>query len=158
MTDPNVLICPSDASGSADNWTSPDGENLFGYMRYDPNTKILSAKNGRGCNHGGTCMSAVDQSYGYFGYVFDRVDDSFPVRSTQALVQAGVLDVVGDGPAQAVFALEAILGKVLPAYQAILGGSPGPGPMAVFNAATAGDLSVPAGHGNGGGGSILHLK
>lgn len=71
LTDPNVVLCPSDQDAGAWRWTGVDngfstaGQNLFGSM--DPRNESERA----GCSHGGSCASSVDQSYAYYGYVLD---------------------------------------------------------------------------------------
>lgn len=151
LTDPNILICPSDADGSADNWTGPNGENLFAITRYDgTQPKAIS---GRGCNHGGTCMNAVDQSYAYTGYLWDRVSDDDPTAATGPLTGA-LLGASGDGPAQAVLWLEAMLNQILPNY-------PPNGDAAkaeAINAVTTKDITVSSPNGNSGGTTVMKLR
>jgi len=151
LTDPNILVCPSDADGSADNWTGDNGENLFGRTDYDGSQP--KAITGRGCNHGGTCMNAVDQSYAYTGYMWDRVSDDDPTATTGPLTGA-LLGASGTGPAQAVLWLEAMLTQILPNY-------PPSGNVAkseAINAVTLKDIDVTAGNGNNGGSTVLKLR
>ncbi|MCC6490333.1 MAG: prepilin-type N-terminal cleavage/methylation domain-containing protein [Candidatus Hydrogenedentes bacterium] len=155
LTDPNILTCPSDADGDADNWTSPDGENLFGVTRYDGTGP--KAANGKGCNHGGTCMNAVDQSYAYTGYLWDRVSDDDPQAPFGPLT-SGLLGAAGNGPAQATLWLEAVLTKIYPFYVVIAGGGGTAAVADSLNAVTMGDIGVTAPNGNSGGATVLKIK
>lgn len=58
MTDPAILICPSDALDTVDQLRGPDGQYLIGIPRYK----------------GGLAYRA-DGSYAYWGWMLDRVDD-----------------------------------------------------------------------------------
>ncbi len=78
LTDPNIALCPSDPVadfdlrilyGPAGN-RDPNGENCFGF--FDSN--------------GGYCMRAIDGSYFYLSFVFDRLGDQFPTRDLSVLV------------------------------------------------------------------------
>jgi len=153
MTDPNIFTCPSDADGSPDNWTAPDGTVLFG--RTDYNGTLPKAKSGRGCNHGGTCMNAVDQSYAYQGYIWDRVSDTDPLAGPGPLTVALLgADPASQGPAQAMLWLEGILTRILPNY-------PPSGSKAksdAINAITLTDIAVPAPNGTAGGSSVMKLR
>jgi len=78
LTDPTIALCPSDPvadwelrllygpSGNKD----PNGESCFGF--FDSN--------------GGYCMRAVDGSYFYLGWLFDRWSDDFPTKDLSLLV------------------------------------------------------------------------
>lgn len=155
ITDPNVFVCPSDGENSADDFTAADGTNLFGSLQDG-----IEAKTGRGCSHGGTCARAVDNSYAYFGWVLDRVDDDDPTTAVAplfaVLVAAGIVDPE-DAPApgtqgstQAYNLLyEVIVNEVLPAYLS--------SDWERLNNATVEDVEVAAGSGNGGGTTIFRL-
>lgn len=153
LSDPNVFSCPSDADGSSTNWTGPNGENYFG--RTDYNGSLPRAANGKGCNHGGTCMNSVDQSYAYQGYIWDRVGDTDPLAGPGPLTVALLGATPGSqGPAQAMLWLEGILNGVLPHY-------PPNGSKTksdAINAVTTRDISVPAPNGTAGGSSVLKLR
>lgn len=60
LTDPNVLLCPSDPGTSREN---PLG--------------IVKAQDGQSCPYTGY-ISRINQSYIYNGYVFDKPDDTDP--------------------------------------------------------------------------------
>ena len=155
LTDANILTCPSDGDGSSDNWMGPDGENLFGLTLYDGTGP--KALNGKGCNHGGTCMNAVDQSYAYTGYLWDRVSDDDPTATVGPLT-SGLLGATGDGPAQAILWLEACLTKIYPFYLTIAGGGGTADVAAGLNAVTTGDITVASPNGNNGGTTIFKIK
>ena len=156
LTDWNVLICPSDSDADPDYFVDAQGNSLFGYARGDLETAV-----GTGCDHGGSCMNAGDESYGYLGYVFDRCSDADNTGTLDYLMSIlagmGFIDP-GDVPppgtptaAQAVQAFEdMIILKAIPAY--------GTGDIPAFNAVTDGDLSTDPGNGNGGGSTVYHLR
>lgn len=155
LTDPKVFQCPSDPGATEANWTATDGTNLFGRTDYD-GTNPKTAK-GTGCNHGGSCMNAVDQSYGYTGYIWDLCDDDDATATTGAALPG--LAALGTasgkvGPAQALHWLNSIvvgiLGTGYPAVSATV--------AAKINAITNADVSVPSPYGTGGGSTVLHLK
>ena len=87
LTDPNVILCPSDAGESADDLINAiTGESEFGIPCDDPY---------RG-------WQAVDSSYVYFGWVLDQTDSDDPQ------IDAGLVDPAYAGmgtPAQVVSAL-----------------------------------------------------
>ena len=160
LTDPNVILCPSDSDAGAFRWTgvedpghpfSVTGDNYFG--EEDPRYKSERA----GCSHGGSCANSVDQSYGYLGYIMDRVNDS-DATSAPGPVTNALFGVSGTGPAQAWAWLEGIIAPIAAPASAILGGSVDPTHYDAVNSATAEDVDVPAGLGTGGGDTVLHLK
>ncbi len=80
LTDHNIVFCPSDAGGAKDRIADPEGywsgapmDNCFGYMS----------------RHGTSCMRAIDASYGYTGWLFDRANSSDPV--TPSDINLGVV-------------------------------------------------------------------
>ncbi len=160
LTDGHVTICPSDPEGGDFRWIGevhPDhpftvgGENLFAERDRRHHSQRA------GCSHGGSCANAIDQSYGYTGYIWDRVNDDDPTATTGPLTQA-LFGIVATGPAQALAWIEAIIAGVLTPYLAIDGGSTDPALFAAFDAVTEGDISVPAGLGTAGGDKVLHLR
>jgi len=77
LTDPNVVFCPSEAGGARDRIADPTGDwsgapmdSCFGYMSW----------------HGTACMRAIDASYGYTGWLFDRADSDDPVTDSDLTV------------------------------------------------------------------------
>ncbi len=135
MTDPNILLCPSDPAAAE--------ENPLDILIQDPDGCIDS----NGKNWAGT-ISNPDASYIYLGYILDKVEDDNEVANLAALGMAGT------GSIQ----MAAILGSIAP-YVSDLGGPSGAtsGTDDAFldtdiNIGTiAGALgaTVPAGNGNG---------
>jgi len=150
LSDPTVFHCPSDPGATPDNWTATDGTNLFGRTDYDGTQP--RAASGRGCNHGGTCMNAVDQSYGYTGYIWDRVNDDDPTAPVGPVTGA-LLGASGTGPAQAMLWMESIISQIAPVYP-----PSGEAEADIINGITAKDVSVPAPNGTAGGAAVLHLR
>jgi len=63
LTDPNLFICPSDANTSSDAWTTAQGGNYFRFV----------------CDQGDDMgLLAAQDSYLYFGYLFDKIDFTDP--------------------------------------------------------------------------------
>ena len=161
LTDPNIVTCPSDPDAGAWRWTGEsghpaqplavDGANYFGQQ----DSRYHSER--AGCSHGGSCANAIDQCYGYTGYIWDAVDNDDPTSATGPLTGA-LFGVVGTGPAQALAWIESIVAGVAGPYTLIAGGSLDPKNFAAFNAVTEGDISVPSGRGTSGGSSVLHLR
>jgi len=58
ISDPNVFICPSDATLTADSFTTPDGESFFDIY----------------CDDGDIGQGTASDSYIYLGWVFDKLD------------------------------------------------------------------------------------
>lgn len=90
LTDPNIALCPSDPVSDwelrllygADGNKDPNGDNCFGH--FDSN--------------GGYCMRAVDGSYFYLGWVFDRLGDEFWTKDMSLLV--AILGAAGIDPSE----------------------------------------------------------
>jgi prepilin-type processing-associated H-X9-DG protein len=85
LTDPFVLICPSDA-GSGHSET--------------PETAIVDADTGNSifgipCAEGWMGMNAVDNSYTYLGWVFDRTDGDDPSTPANASALGGIGAALG---------------------------------------------------------------
>jgi prepilin-type N-terminal cleavage/methylation domain-containing protein/prepilin-type processing-associated H-X9-DG protein len=148
LTDPKVSACPSDADGGPDAWTSAvDGAVMFG--RTDKASP--ATVRGSNCNQGGSCMNAIDASYGFFGYVLDRIDESYGTADASAIPLIGA---PGQAPAQCVAALSAIIGAMVPSY-------PPNGDVVkhnAINAITSKNIGVAQGLGNAGGDTIYHFK
>jgi prepilin-type N-terminal cleavage/methylation domain-containing protein/prepilin-type processing-associated H-X9-DG protein len=153
LTDPSVFSCPSDADGDSGNWMGSDGQNLFGYA--DSIAGLPQTENGNRCSHGGSCMNSVDQSYGYLGYIWDRVGEEFPVGNPGPTT-VGVLgaDASKEGPAQATLWLETILDDVVNNHMPVADEAG----AEALNAITEGDIDVGAPNGTGGGDNILRLR
>jgi len=71
ISDPNVFICPSDATFTSDNFTTQDGETYFDLLCDGDN-----ATDGQ---------RSASQSYAYLGWVFDKLEEDDPVLPLAAL-------------------------------------------------------------------------
>jgi prepilin-type N-terminal cleavage/methylation domain-containing protein/prepilin-type processing-associated H-X9-DG protein len=71
MTDPKILICPSDPNDTADNIMFSNGQTCIA---------VNSDDHTQGPNGEGGCSDEADASYGYFGWLLDRVGDKDPVE------------------------------------------------------------------------------
>lgn len=155
LNDPNIILCPSDGDGSAESFTAPDGTSLFGRTDYDGSLPVTKA--GTGCNHGGSCMNAIDTSYGYFGYVLDRMADTDPMLPVNTILLLVDPANTTPAPAQAVATLAKIINDIAPNY-------PPTGDYTKANAingVTTQDVDTSdfgAGLGNGGSDTVYHLK
>ncbi|MBI1321213.1 MAG: DUF1559 domain-containing protein [Candidatus Hydrogenedens sp.] len=147
ISDPYISVCPSDSQQSdfddriyvdANGGTGqgPDAKICFG--EYDSN--------------GSSCMRAIDASYTYTGFVFDRLSDDEGTKSL-AILAAGInplldpedqLDSTDVGPTQFVEWTEAVILGGLPL--ALQGGT-------LLNEFVDTDKEVSDGAGNGGTGS-----
>ena len=86
LTDPNILICPSDAGADEDEFVNPD-------------SGITDV--GLPCDRSSRGINDADESYMYFGWVFDQLEYGDPpvdMVTVGALVGAAGLE--GTGPAQ----------------------------------------------------------
>lgn len=151
LSDVNVLVCPSDADATSDNWMAEDGRNLFGNVGNG-----YQAING-GCNHGGRCARAVDESYLYMGFVYDKIGDADPTTSAAGV--AAILSALDPdfaalasvtGPQQMILTWESFLGDLVSAYVA--------NDFVGVNAAIDQDAEVGVPFGNGGGAYVRRLK
>ncbi len=151
LTDMNVMMCPSDSEATSDNFMADDGTNLIGHCGNG-----YQAVNG-GCNHGGRCMRAIDESYLYHGYMYDFKETA--TTENLAVVGAILSAATGDdfsplgsvvGPPQMVRTWTGFLTKVAAAYGALN--------LAGVNAASDSDVDVGAGFGNGGGSTVYRLR
>ncbi len=157
IADPNIFICPSDPAFTRDNFTDVDGNVVFGSAN-----RNIQTMHGRGCNHGSACMGSVDNSYVYFGYVFDRVsvDDAVEPLAMVAPTVAGLIqpdDPMGPAPVQMAATWENRLQAILDAADAF---DPADmhGSIDRVNAAFDSDASVDAPHGNAGGSTVYRLR
>jgi prepilin-type processing-associated H-X9-DG protein len=172
LTDGNLIICPSKASATADDFNDANGASLLGRggLSY-PSSPWKTAAN-RGCNHGGSCARAIDSCYGYTGFIFDLVKDTDPQESinigTAPLAPLGVAqpDPQFQAPRQVVQWLLTVNTALANNALTILGGAvANPPPAAAvtavnnLNSVTGGSgLSVPAGAGNSGGNTVNRLR
>jgi len=165
LSDASLIFCPSARSGSdLDRVTNAAGEVLLTKGGFGWPAGAYTTKQGRGCNHGGSCARGIDNNYGYTGYLFDRVRDEDP----QADIRDGVLPLqaVGVAPppagnlsaAQTVEWLKTVNTTVAAnAVAAISGGAQSAAGIAINNR-TRNAVPVPAGIGNGGGNQVQRLK
>ncbi len=146
LTDPMIAFCPSDAGMSESVKRS----------RYDNGSWCFDVVEG-----GNGCMLNIGSSYGYFGWVFDRLDEKYgeiPVAPLAGLFGAAGLDMsgidtTGNGPTQLINALMA--GIDADAISALVAKD-----NARMMAAMDKDISGPllAGFGNGGGDTVYRLR
>jgi prepilin-type N-terminal cleavage/methylation domain-containing protein/prepilin-type processing-associated H-X9-DG protein len=86
MTDPKILICPSDANAKADDVLNPI-------------TKVTDIN--RPCQQPNRGMQLADASYLYLGWLFDKAGTS-DAQVNMATVPIPGLNVTGNGPDQVV--------------------------------------------------------
>jgi prepilin-type N-terminal cleavage/methylation domain-containing protein/prepilin-type processing-associated H-X9-DG protein len=171
LTDPNIATCPSDPDAGEWRWTgvdngyTQDGQNLFGSM--DKRDKSQRA----GCSHGGSCASAVDQSYGYLGWILDQVEATDPVVVPTIMItyllgfDSGMYDDatfnVNDPalrvPVQGNLFVQALISNAVPLYTAFVT-SPSEATLKAFNAYTTENFSIAPGAGTAGGDQLLRLR
>ena len=129
LTDPNILLCPSDEEASGHTFTNPHTGEVDIHLHCGA---------GRG-------LADVDVSYMYTGWVFDLVDFGDPMTD---LGPWGALlgeTLTGDGPTQ-------LVGTFVEALLPIVGGDPAK-PDQDHNVSNYG-----SGVGNGGGDTVYRLR
>jgi prepilin-type processing-associated H-X9-DG protein len=95
LTDPNILLCPSDAEASGKSFTN----------EHSGLTDIAYP-----CTQGDRGLWDADVSYMYLGYVLDQVDFGDPMQDlAQVGPLLGITGLTGEGPAQLVFSFIQIL-------------------------------------------------
>lgn len=172
LTDPKIALCPSDPDADPRLWTgvangyTTAGQNLFGSV--DKRDQSERA----GCSHGGSCSNAIDQSYGYTGWLFDQVGKNDPVIVPTMMI-AGLLSFdsgyfddakfdVNDPtlrvPVQGQVFILSLLSNAAPLYMAFAG-APSETTLKPLNAFTNNDVSmlVP-GTGTAKGNTLMRLK
>lgn len=81
LTDPNITVCPSDSNNSTDALINPvTRQTDFGFN----------------CQNAGRGANRVDDSYAYLGWLFDKVDATWPTIDISSL--ASLLGVTGLPP------------------------------------------------------------
>ena len=150
LPDPSVLVCPSDAETTVADFQDNNGEFNFGAHYVDPTTRAalpIGQGDKVGAQEG---VLAVDESYIYMGWVFDKLGDNDLTGDVAASApMLGILGLLDDvptgsvGPVQWLQAIQDLLTKAL-------AGSP--------NKAGDSDLDVTAGLGNGGGSTVYRLR
>ena len=166
LTDPGILICPSTPDPSHDSFMSEAGIVLTEWR--GPEEGGPRTLNGKPCTDPSACIHAVDNSYWYWGFVFDKLEVEHGLapleRLSDAMSELGLIPVdrmsklltaqgiplpPPAGPAQIVHAFEHILlERALPALEA--------GDLAALNAAA--DADVPATPGNAGTDTVHRLR
>jgi prepilin-type N-terminal cleavage/methylation domain-containing protein/prepilin-type processing-associated H-X9-DG protein len=158
LTDPAIIICPSDSEDTVDSLRDEDipalnltkGEWHIGYFL-----------------GGGNGVNNIDASYAYFGWVFDRLGDNptqiervsgLPGLDAFASLLGASLDSTALIPSQlprALYQMAINNGDVVTALT-----SPGPDGVELVRAAADGDVSggFLTGHGNGGGDTVYRLR
>jgi len=154
LTDPAILICPSDANGDAEMFfccDTPADETW--YSAYLDKTY-----------HKGECWIVarahmMQESYAYFGWVFDRLDSRPEYESTMASAAptlAGVLPLVFpdmDGGMLSQMATLEVPTQFAQVFESIL-----PKYLTDQRGMTEGDVEVEAPNGNGGGETVYQLR
>lgn len=146
LTDPMIVFCPStsDLGGAIDKAKDPDtGEWCFGV----------------GANHGGKCMRSIDESYHYFGWLFDLAecgDPSNPLNSwPYVLVAANANDVPIEMQSWSIPSqMGDLFDYILEAYISLDENS---APLG-FIPEVDGDVEVAEGNGNGAGENVYRLR
>lgn len=110
LTDPGILICPSDPVDTIDTTRDSLGNPNIHAYHVDPGT-AAAVPFGQGQRvHPQQGVLAADASYMYFGWVFDRVNDRDPTGEVQvyAPIASTRLDAKPDtrGPVQWLCAIE----------------------------------------------------
>jgi len=166
LTDPGILVCPSTPDPSQDSFMSEAGIVLTEWR--SPEEGGPMTLNGKPCTDPTACIHAVDNSYWYWGFVFDKLDQEHGLvpldRLSDAMSEHGLIPVdrmseisrthgiprpPPAGPAQIVHAFEHILlERALPALEA--------GDLAALNAAA--DADVPATPGNAATDTVHRLR
>jgi prepilin-type N-terminal cleavage/methylation domain-containing protein/prepilin-type processing-associated H-X9-DG protein len=130
-TDPAIFLCPSDPNDTEDTLKDDNG-----------NWNIQDRLGG-----GQEGVQAGDASYGYLGWVFDKVYDGDPSivgdMSTYAPTLLLIVSGGGSGPIQFLQAVEDLLQKFY---------------LNLDGEAASSDLSVDEPYGNGGGSTVYHLR
>jgi prepilin-type processing-associated H-X9-DG protein len=151
MTDPAILICPSDPGDTVDTLKDKLGNWNIQAHYVDPTTRAALPDSGTGgAKVGGQeGVSAGDASYGYFGYVFDKTGDEIPMQDiteVAPLLAVGLRVTSGDVVVQFAQAVESLYSRYI-----------GVGNPPDYDSASK-DCSVSAGMGNGGGSTVYHMR
>ncbi|MBI1317389.1 MAG: DUF1559 domain-containing protein [Candidatus Hydrogenedens sp.] len=75
LSDPNVFVCPSSSDNAGDSWLYPSGESYFHIV----------------CAEGGDGGRAIDEDYLYWGWVFDKNEDTdttVPLQTVDPILTA----------------------------------------------------------------------
>jgi prepilin-type N-terminal cleavage/methylation domain-containing protein/prepilin-type processing-associated H-X9-DG protein len=90
LTDPAILICPSDPDDTADTLKDRLGNYNLHAHYVDQSTRAAVLPGTANATHvgGQEGVLAVDASYGYFGYMFDQLGDDDPIDTLSAAAPA----------------------------------------------------------------------
>ncbi|MBP9855821.1 MAG: DUF1559 domain-containing protein [Candidatus Pacebacteria bacterium] len=152
LSDPRVIMCPSDPGSDVGDIVGPGGENRFGNIGNG-----FESTNG-GCRDTRRCMRGVDGSYAYHGYLYDQIDDD-DSTTTMASLAASLAAVIDTGfsemasvvgPTQMIETWEEFLTTFLTGVVS--------GDINLANSATEEDISVSAGNGNAGGSMVRRFR
>ena len=148
LTDPAILICPSDPDDTVDTLKDNLGNyNLHAHYVDSTTRTHVAPGTANSTNVGGQeGVLAVDASYGYFGWIFDQIGDDDPIDALSAaapLLASIADDPSANVPVQFAQAIQDLLLRYM--QQTTYSGA---------NAVPDNDLSVTTpGLGNGGGSS-----
>ena len=146
LTDPFIALCPSDPT-----------DDFEDRIYVDPGGGTGKDADGRPCfgemdTHGSSCMRNVDQSYQYFGWVFDLLDDTDPVTDLTRV--AGLVNALLDPDEQLNPSAPAPRQFEEWAYALLVGGIPlAAAEDPALNDFVDKDMEVADGFGNGGSGT-----
>ncbi len=118
LTDPWVLRCPSDPGTDFEDRLYVDSG---GHTGMGPDAVFCF---GMYDTHGGSCMRVADESYTYYGWLFDAWDEPIVSVLPLAMVVNPLLDpdeqidASGTGPAQFIYWATALIVGVAPYYAA----------------------------------------
>ena len=135
------------------NYTTADGRIMITMTSGD-----IDVENGD-CGGGGNCANAMDESYLYYGYLFDGCDGS-PTTTVGATTAALVGVIAGWDPEEVTqFAAVPVTAQLAGWIEGlVLAAGDAFGDWSAFNDLTEKDVDVTEGAGSGGGGSVLHLR
>ncbi len=149
LTDPNIVICPSDATETKSYMFHEDGTSIFADTPAEGNK-----------------MERIDASYAYLGWCFDRLTALPPAPLSGFTALNSVISLIGGSmpsagticvSAQFGAAAEALFTDALPELTALTGGTDATGASNARKAVDK-DISVADGYGNGGGTTVYRLR
>jgi len=130
LTDPSIAFCPSDAEEDIDHLSGDDDGDGIPNLAEDP--------------------ARIDESYAYFGYVFDNVEDTDTLgNATSDMDISALLPLLPGVDMNAVVPIQLARAIVNLAERFIINGDLG---------ATSKDCDVGTPWGNGGGATVYHLR
>ncbi len=146
MSDPSILICPSDPGDTVDTLKDTLGNWNIQAHYVDATTRAAIPDDASGGVEvgGQEGVKAGDASYGYFGYVYDRCGDEIPMQDITAVAPglAGLIGATGPVVVQFAQAVESMYVRYA---------------IGDYDSASQ-DISVPGGNGNAGSSTVYHLR